>query len=203
MSDHPTQAASSDALSIEEFAASIAASLAATPVAEPTAATTQRFSFRERVRARVGSADLLVFRIGRELFAVELVAVEEALDMPVVHRLPEMSAPMLGVFTLRGGLVSVFAPQAMLGISYEDAATVVVFCGAGRRIALATDDVDDVLTADLAGVRDAPGASATDGVLLGVVRRGTDLIALLDAQALVAAHRPFATVGPEAVKESP
>lgn len=194
-----------DAPSIEAFAASIAASLAAAaaPVAAaPADAPSPRLSFRERVRRRVGTADLLVFRIGRELFAVELLAVEEALDMPVVHRLPEMPSAMLGVFTLRGALVSVFAPQATLGIPYEDCATVVVFCGGDRRIALAADDVDDVLSISLRDVRDAPGASAKESALLGVVHRQADLIALLDAQTVVAAHRTLAAVIPDVVKEN-
>ena len=194
----------SNALSIEEFAASIAASLATTaaPAAPPPTAAAERLSFRERVKRRVGTAELLVFRVGGELFAVELVAVEEALDMPVVHRLPEMPPSMLGVFTLRGALVSVFAPQETLGIPYQDAATVVVFCGGDRRVALAADDVDDVLSADLKTVRPAPGTAAKDGALLGVVRRGQELIALLDAHSLVAAHRSIAAVVSDVVKET-
>ena len=195
----------SNALSIEDFAASIAASLAtaATPAeVAPSAAPTERLSLRERVRRRLGTADLLVFRVGRELFAVELVAVEEALDMPIVHRLPEMPPAMLGVFTLRGLLVSVFAPDDTLGVAYQDAATVVVFCGGDRRIALAADDVDDVLQADLTTVRDAPGSSTKDGAVLGVVRRGEDLIALLDAQSLLAAHRSVAAAVSDVVKET-
>lgn len=145
---------------------------------------------------------MLVFRVGRELFAVELVAVEEALDMPIVHRLPEMPPAMLGVFTLRGLLVSVFSPAETLGVSYQDAATVVVFCGGDRRIALAADDVDDVLLADLTTVRNAPGSSTKDGAVLGIVRRGEDLIALLDAQSLLAAHRSMAAAVSDVVKET-
>ena len=187
------------AQSIEQFAASIAASLAAaTPVAEaPPEGATQRLSFRERVRRRQGVADVLVFRVGRELFAVELVAAEEALDMPVVHRLPEMPPSMLGVFTLRGSLVTVFAPQATLGVTFEDSTTVVVFCGGDRRIALAADDVDDVLTVNLQSVRLAPGANAKESALLGIVHRGDEMIALLDAQALIAAHRPLTAIVPD------
>src|SRR3954470_7053075 len=122
------------ALSIEDFAASIAASLAAS--AEPPVVAEQSgeesgasLSFRERVRLRRGLAQLLVFRVAGELFGVELVTAEEALDMPRLHRLPEMPATMLGVFTLRGALVSVFAPHVMLGIACRQAATAVVFGG--------------------------------------------------------------------------
>jgi purine-binding chemotaxis protein CheW len=203
--DLPLVTDQSNALSIEEFAASIAASLATTAVpGEPTAPAlpAEQLSFRERVQRRVGTAELLVFRVGGELFGVELVAVEEALDMPVIHRLPEMPPSMLGVFTLRGALVSVFAPQDTLGIPYQDAATVVVFCGGDRRVALAADDVDDVLSADLKMVRAAPGSAANDGALLGVVRRGQELVALLDAQSLVAAHRSLAAVVSDVVKET-
>ena len=195
----------SKVLSIEDFAASIAASLAAaaTPAeVAPTPVAAERLSLRERVRRRVGTADMLVFRVGRELFAVELVAVEEALDMPIVHRLPEMPPAMLGVFTLRGLLVSVFSPEETLGVAYQDAATVVVFCGGERRIALAADDVDDVLLADLTTVRDAPGSRTKDGALLGVVRRGADLIALLDAPSLLTAHRSVAAAVSDVVKET-
>jgi purine-binding chemotaxis protein CheW len=193
-------------LSIEDFAASIAASLAAgaqAPAAEHTDEDrTVPLSFRERVRRRLGIAQLLVFRVARELFAVELITAEEALDMPALHRLPEMPSTMLGVFTLRGALVSVFEPHVTLGIRCERAATAVVFCGGERRVAIATDDVDDVATVDLRTVRDAPGARAKDGPLLGIVHRGADLIALLDAEALVAAHRSATAVLPEPAEET-
>jgi purine-binding chemotaxis protein CheW len=193
-------------LSIEDFAASIAASLAAGAHAPPAERTdedrTVALSFRERVRRRLGIAQLLVFRVARELFAVELITAEEALDMPTLHRLPEMPSTMLGVFTLRGALVSVFEPHVTLGIRCERAATAVVFCGGERRVAIATDDVDDVATVDLRTVRDAPGARAKDGPLLGIVHRGSDLIALLDAEALVAAHRSATAVLPEPAEET-
>jgi purine-binding chemotaxis protein CheW len=206
------------ATSIEEFAASIAASLASSEVDaedEVEAAPEEQLPFRERVRRRMGRAHLLVFRVARELFAVELVAVEEAIDMPVVHRLPEMPRTMLGVFTLRGALVSVFTPRSALGVSYVDPTTLVVFCGGERRVALAVDDVDDVLTADLRTVRDAPGVTLTEGSLLGVVHRATDLIGLLDADSVIALHQhsvaghggadagePGSAAPPDAVKET-
>jgi purine-binding chemotaxis protein CheW len=194
-------------MSIEDFAASIAASLAATGQAVPDAENTgegarEALTFRDRVRLRRGVAQLLVFRIARELFAVELITAEEALDMPPLHRLPEMPSSMLGVFTLRGALVSVFEPQTVLGINCDRATTAVVFCGGNRRVAIATDDVDDVVTVDLRMVRDAPGTRTKADALLGIVHRASDLIALLDADALVAAHRPAAALLPEPAEET-
>lgn len=194
-------------LSIEDFAASIAASLAANTQPEsaiegaPSARELTALPFRERVRLRMGIAHLLVFRVGRELFGVELITVEEALDMPALHRLPEMPESMLGVFTLRGALVSVFAPRASLRVSCENPTTTVVFCGGDRRVALATDDVDDVMVVDLRTVRDAPGVRAADGALLGIVHRNSELIALLDSETLIGAHDAASAGLPSAVEE--
>ena len=189
------------ALSIEDFAASIAASLASSSqpaVAPEPDSPKASITFRERVARRTGMAQLLVFRVASELFGVELITAEEALDMPVLHRLPEMSPEMRGVFTLRGALVSVFEPQVVLGLQCQQAGTAVVFCGGDRRVAIATDDVEDVVTVDLRTVRDAPGARAKDGALLGIVHNGASFVALLDAEALIDAYR---TAAAEPVEE--
>jgi chemotaxis signal transduction protein len=79
---------------------------------------------------------------------------------------------------------------------------VVVFCGGERRIAIAADDVDDVITVDLRNVREAPGTRTKDEALLGIVHRDSDLIALLDAYTLVAAHRPVTSALNEPVEET-
>jgi purine-binding chemotaxis protein CheW len=197
----------STVLSIEDFAASIAASLAGSAQPDtgeviPGAHELAALSFRDRVRLRMGIAHLLVFRVGRELFGVELITVEEALDMPPLHRLPEMPESMLGVFTLRGALISVFTPESSLGLPCVTPATVVVFCGGDRRVALATDDVDDVMVVDLRAVRDAPGARVADDALLGIVHRQSDLIALLDSETLIGAHRGVKVVPPPAQEET-
>lgn len=158
------------------------------PVRRTTAMTMR---FRDRVRARDGIVELLVFHVAGELFAVELSAVEEAMDCPPSHALPEMPPSMRGVFMLREAPVALYAPNLLLGLAPHEAQTVLVFRpGAnGRRTALAIDDVDDVLVHDLASLRDAPGTDAADGILVGVARRGRDLIGLLDAEALLAACR--------------
>lgn len=195
-------------LSIEDFAASIAASLAAGAQPESAADTAPgaheitALSFRERVRLRMGIAQLLVFRVGRELFGVELIKVEEALDLPMLHRLPEMPSSMLGVFTLRGALVSVFDPQQALGVACQNPTTVVVFCGGDRRVALATDDVDDVMVVDLRGVREAPGVRTAEGALVGIVHRESDLIELLDSETLIGAHHGASAALPAPMEET-
>ena len=62
--------------------------------------------------------------------------------------------------------------------------------------------MDDVATVDLAAVREAPGARAKEGALLGIVHRGDDLIAVLDAHTLVATHSAATAVLDEPAEET-
>jgi purine-binding chemotaxis protein CheW len=148
----------------------------------------QRRPLRERVRDRQGLADLLMFRIGDELFAADLASVEEAVTLPEIHHLPEMPVAMLGAFNLRGRLTPVYSPSHVIGVPLRGVAQAALLVHAGeRRLGLAVDDVEDVFQVDLATVREAPGTDDADGILLGVAHHGTELVAIVDAEALVAA----------------
>lgn len=143
---------------------------------------------RERVRQRSGIAQLLLFRVGSEWFATDLAAAEEAIELPRVHHVPEMPESMLGMFDLRGRMLPIYAPARVLGVALRsDSAATLVLRGGEQRVGIAVDDVEDVFTLDLAHLRDLPGSDDADGVVLGVARHGSDLVAVLDAEALVAA----------------
>jgi chemotaxis signal transduction protein len=144
--------------------------------------------------------DLLLFRVGRELFAAELRAVEEAVDLTSlreVERVSGTASPARGIFTLRGTLVPLFSPAAALGVAPEEAATALVVRDGAGRIGIVVDDVEDVLTPREGELRPVPAGEARDaGLLRGVVRRGTMLVAVVDLDVLIAACR--GTSHPEA-----
>jgi purine-binding chemotaxis protein CheW len=158
----------------------------AAPLVSPDAPAQSTRPLRERVRARSGTADLLLFRVAGERFAIDLAAVEEAIDLPAVHHVPEMPPAMLGVITVRGMLTPAYSPQPGLGLALTDGASALIFKRDGHRFALVIDDVEDVMTLDLATLRDAPGVDESDSVLLGVVRQRDALLAVVDAEALLA-----------------
>lgn len=140
--------------------------------------------------AAVGITDAshLVFRVGRELFALPLDAVDEAVDVDRIQRVPEMSAAMLGVLSLRGALVPLYASAAVLGAPADASRAALIFTTDRGRIALAVDDVEDVLPLP-PEARGRPPVDFGDALLIGVARRGTDLIGVLDPGALIAACR--------------
>ena len=152
-----------------------------TPLVQPAA-------LRDAARARRGRVELLLFRAGGELFALPLAAVEEAIEAPALHPLPEMPAAMVGVFRLRERLVPTYSPAAALGVHVALPVAAALLARAGeRRLALAVDEVEDVMELDLASLREPPVVEDTDGILLGVARFGRDLVGVLEADALIVA----------------
>jgi purine-binding chemotaxis protein CheW len=134
---------------------------------------------------RDGAERLLVFRVGAERFAVPLAGVDEVIDGPAVQPLPDAGEHLLGIATVRGELVSVYDPRPLLRVDGAVTGAALLFARGERRVALAIDDVYDAITIEPDEVLPARAIGSADGVLVGLVRRGTDLIAVLDTDALL------------------
>lgn len=136
-----------------------------------------------------GAERLLVFGVGAERFAVALSAVDEVIDAPELIRLPDSARTVLGMTSVRGALVTIYDPRPLLNVSggVDDAA--LLFTRDGKRVGLAVHALHDTIVVESTEIRSAPGGGAdgSDKSLIGVVRRGADLIAVLDADALLAA----------------
>jgi chemotaxis signal transduction protein len=136
---------------------------------------------------RDGAERLLVFRVGHERFAVRLAAVDEVIDAPPIQPLPDAPANALGITSIRDALVSVFDPRVVLQLEAAppEFGAVLLFERGARRVGLAIADVYDAVLVESGDVLPAPGSQSADGILLGVVRRGAELIGILDVDALL------------------
>jgi purine-binding chemotaxis protein CheW len=153
------------------------------PASEVQSGTAPVRALREQLLAGEGVAQLLLFRVGRELFGVGLGCVEEAVELEAVSPVAGMPNGMLGVVRVRDRLLPLYSPAGALGVAPGAPAVALVARSGDRRVALAVDDVLDVLDVASADVRPAPG----DGDdVLGVVRSGDDLVTVLEWGALVA-----------------
>ena len=134
---------------------------------------------------RDGPERLLVFRVGAERFALRLAAVDEVVDAPQVRPLPDAAQRVRGVAMIRGALVTIYDPRPLLNVTgaVDDAA--LLFERGGVRVGLAVGGVYDTVSVDPSEVRQAPGADVSEKLLIGVVRRDRELIAILDAAALL------------------
>lgn len=159
------------------------------PFVASAAPTGAPLRFRDRVRARVGSADLLVFRLGAERFAVDLQSVDETVEEPRVQVLPESGWTLRGVFSHGGHLLPLYDAARVLGVPDPARAlgAALVMRAGGRRIGLAVADVEDVLSVEFTQMREVPEGAWADDILLGLLVRDRQVIAVLDARALVTA----------------
>ena len=136
---------------------------------------------------RDGVERLLVFRVGTERFGLDLRSVDEVIDAPAVQSIPDASRTVLGVATIRGELITLYDPRPLLRVEGRLDGAALLFMRDDRRVGLAIDDVYDAVAIDEAEFLKAPrgGADASDGILVGLVRRGGELIGILDANVLL------------------
>lgn len=138
--------------------------------------------------------DLLLFRVGSARFAAPLVSVEEALDLEgiAVQAIPGDNPALRGVFALRGALVPLYDPRRPLGVTPAEGGTAMLVrqAAGAARVAIAVDDVEDVLDdVQDEDIRPPTGGADSDGVVRGVVQRGAAIIVIVDLNALVTACR--------------
>jgi len=133
---------------------------------------------------RDGAARLLVFRVGSEHFAVPLSDVDEVIDAQPIQRVPDAAATVLGVTSVRGVLLTVYDPRPVLHVDGPVDAAMLLFGDERQRAALAIDDVFDPVIVAEEDLLPPPSGVDSDGIVIGVVRRASTLIAVLDTEAL-------------------
>ena len=144
---------------------------------------------------RDDASRLLVFRLGTELFGVDLAAVERVVDEPEAKPIPDSPETVRGLTSLDGELVTLYDLEPLLDVRPRAIRAALVFRRGDRRLAVAVEDVFDTMTIEEGMLRSAPGAGREDDILSGVVRRGRHLVAVIDANALIDALTSGASAG--------
>lgn len=130
------------------------------------------------------SEPYIIARVGGERFGFATRDVEEALDAPTVGWVPVAQHGLLGQMRHRDRTVSAFDGAWLFGVTRRarigDAPeTALMLRDGDRRVALIIDDVEDLCTIDMQGVRPVPRGADVDGVLRGVVFAPAPLQGLL------------------------
>ena len=137
--------------------------------------------------SRDETSRVLIFRMGRERFGISLSDVHEVLDTQPIQRVPDASATVLGVTSIRGALTTVYDVRSLLSAGGTADGALLVFDRGDRRIAVAIDDVFDATVVEPGEALPVPRRAASDGLLTGMLRRGSELIAVLDTHAFLTA----------------
>ncbi len=141
----------------------------------------------------------VVFRLGGEGYALEVMRVQEVLDMQALTEVPGGPKYLLGVINLRGHVVPVFDLRLKFGLTKDAVLTrapcvLIVESGTGSEVqirGLLVDRVSDVLEFSPEEVQAAPqlGLGKATPFVRGLIRHQEGFLLVLDVD------RVFSTLG--------
>ena len=140
-----------------------------------------RSATREQVR------EVLVFVLGGEEYAVDILKVQEIRGYEKVTAIPAAPAYLKGVVNLRGIIVPVIDMRIKFGMAepkYDSFTVVIILRVSGRVIGIVVDGVSDVVALAAADVKAAPGLGSIvdSGFLAGLATTGGRMILLLEIE---------------------
>ncbi len=142
---------------------------------------------------REATREVLVFVLGREEYAVDILKVQEIRGYEKVTPIPAAPEYLKGVVNLRGIIVPVIDMRVkfrMPEVRYDEFTVVVILRIAGRVIGLVVDGVSDVVRFAESDVRRAPelGGVVDASFLAGVASQDGRLVLLLDIEKLLSSR---------------
>ena len=128
---------------------------------------------------------LVVFHIGKELYAVGIEAVHEIVKVPDITEVPDAPAFLEGVINLRGKIVPVIDLRKRMRLPAGErtkTSRVLITENEGRLVGLLVDAVSEVLKMSPDAVEAPPEMISSIGVeyITGVAKVEARLIILLD-----------------------
>ncbi len=145
----------------------------------------------------------LTFKVGAELFAIDVFQVREVLDMTPITRVPTSPPYLRGVVNVRGKAIPVVDMRYEFGLPPVDdtvhtriVVLEIALDGETCVIGGQADSVHEVIEIEASQVEPAPRLAARwkAGISKGLARRGDDFVIVLDVDA-VFAHATAAGLG--------
>ncbi len=131
----------------------------------------------------------LTYKLGNELFALDIAKVREVLDFTAITQVPKMPEFMRGVINLRGSAVPVVDLRLKLGMPKTDKTvdtcviiTEVRMNGDATTVGALADSVQEVMDLDPEHIESAPriGTGLNTDFIKGMGRHGERFIIILD-----------------------
>jgi purine-binding chemotaxis protein CheW len=140
--------------------------------------------------AKEATREVLVFVLGREEYAVDILKVQEIRGYDKVTTIPNAPQFLKGVLNLRGVIVPVVDLRLKFGLQearYDAFTVVIILRLAARVIGIVVDSVSDVVRLAAGEVKPAPqlGAMVDSAFLAGLATHADRMILLLDIEKLL------------------
>jgi purine-binding chemotaxis protein CheW len=132
-----------------------------------------------------GTLQLVSFKLGKELYGIEITKVREIILIAEITRIPETPAFLKGLINLRSTVIPVIDLRARFGLpegDLTDDSRIMVLQACGKTIGIVVDAVSEVLRVKHDQIAPPPPAVAGLGrdYLNGLVKLDNKLLILLD-----------------------
>jgi purine-binding chemotaxis protein CheW len=143
---------------------------------------------------QLASNQVLSFRLGEEIYGVDILAVKEIRGWAPVTRIPQSSEHVLGVLNLRGAIVPIMDLRRLFALNSADftPVTVVIVMSLAtpngqRECGIVVDAVSDVVDVPADSIRPTPALSgqANSDFVAGLAQVEDRMLILLDAAELL------------------
>ena len=150
------------------------------------------------------TAHYITFRLGDELFAINVVQVREVLDMSVITRVPRAPGYMRGVVNVRGSAIPVVDLRVKFGLppSADTVNTRIVVLelsldGEAVVVGGIADSVHDVMELEPSQIEEAPRMAMRwrAELVQGMGKRGDEFVIILDIDKVFSSE-DVAQIGP-------
>ncbi len=136
-------------------------------------------------------AELLVFWMGNEEYAIDILEIQELIKLPLVTPVPRTAESCLGIISLRGTIVPVIDLSRILKLGAQPvtrSTRVLVLRAEGDPIGLVVDRVTSVVRIERDSIEPVPRTMQSDAgdLLSGVGRIDDRLLIILDLPAIMA-----------------
>jgi purine-binding chemotaxis protein CheW len=133
------------------------------------------------------SNQLLTFKLGNEIYGIEINKVREILTYPIVTPIPDASKWVKGVINLRGEVAPIIDLRVRFNVNNDpiyDERTIIIAVKTHdtRMIGLVVDEVSDMENVELDKLYPAPdmGTSIAPKYLKGLFKKEEKMIVILD-----------------------
>jgi purine-binding chemotaxis protein CheW len=136
---------------------------------------------------------IVLFKVGKETFGLEIQHIQEIIRPPAITRVPNASRHVRGVFNLRGKIVPVFDLRILLTLApreLDSSSRVMVVNIQQKSVGVLIDRVVEVAYIDLPDIEPPPEelAHGERNLISGVARHADSMIFMLDAGRILAAR---------------
>ncbi|MBV8047670.1 MAG: chemotaxis protein CheW [Paludibacterium sp.] len=140
--------------------------------------------------AETSVRELLVFTLGAEQYAIDILKVQEIRGYESVTRIAGAPAFIKGVINLRGSIVPIVDMRLKFELgdaSYTPFTVVIILNVLGRTLGIVVDGVSDVIQLKPEAIRPAPefGAAVDTAYIEGLMPVGEGMVIVLDIERLM------------------